>query len=96
MVAKKKSKNEINQEFNVYKEFNDLLVALAQQSYESSGEVTSSMQISIRKLANVGALVAFGAALLGNAIFGHAGLELVAAGLALHTGADLLEDILAD
>lgn len=53
------------------------------------------MQISVSRLANVGALLAFGAAAFGNVVFGVSGLELVAAGLGLHAGGDLLEDILS-
>lgn len=53
------------------------------------------MQISVSRLANVAALLAFGAAAFGNVVFGLQGLELVAAGLGLHAGGDLLEDILS-
>lgn len=50
--------------------------------------------ISISKLANVASVVALAAAAFGNTVFGLSGLELVAAGLALHSGGDLLEDVL--
>lgn len=53
------------------------------------------MQISVSRLANVAALLAFGAAAFGNVVLGLSGLELVAAGLGLHAGGDLLEDILS-
>lgn len=65
-------------------------------STSQSGGGDSVMHISISKLAHVGSLVAFVAAVFGNTVFGHAGLELVSAGLALHVGGELLEDVLAD
>lgn len=61
-----------------------------QSSHE---EVTNSM--NIRSLVNVASLVAFGAGVFGSVLFGHAGLELVSAGLFLHVGADLIEDVLS-
>lgn len=51
--------------------------------------------MNIHKLANVGSLLAFAAAALGHAVFGYSGLELVAGGLFLHAGADLIEDVLS-
>lgn len=60
-----------------------------------SGEVIN-MGVSVSKLAQVASLFAFGAALFGNVLFGHGGLELVSAGLFLHVGGDLIEDVLSD
>lgn len=57
--------------------------------------MTSGISVSVSKVANLGALLAFGAAAFGNAVFGLSGLELVAAGLGLHAGAGLLEDVLS-
>lgn len=54
------------------------------------------MHISISKLAHVASIVFFGVAAFGGALFGHAGLELVGAGLALFAGGDLLEDIVSE
>lgn len=54
------------------------------------------MNASVSKLAHISALVALVAAALGNTLFGHSGLELVSAGLALHVGGDLLEDVLSE
>lgn len=51
--------------------------------------------MSISKLFHVGALVAFGAALFGNTVFGHAGTELLAGGLFLYASGDLAEDVLS-
>lgn len=56
-------------------------------------EVNNNM--NIHKLASVGSLLAFAAAALGHAVFGYSGLELVAGGLFLHAGADLIEDVLS-
>lgn len=88
--AKKLAKKQAEQNA-AYEEFIALLDALSLQS--SHGEVNNSMNYS--RLANVAALVAFGAAVLGNTLFGAGGVELVAAGLFLHAGADTLEDILS-
>lgn len=52
-------------------------------------------QMNFGKLANVGALVALAAAALGHTLFGYSGLELVAGGLFLSAGADLIEDVLS-
>lgn len=49
----------------------------------------------VYKLVNLAALVAFGAAVLGDTIFGHAGLELVAAGLFLHVGSDTIQELVS-
>jgi uncharacterized membrane protein len=54
------------------------------------------MHVSVSKLFHVASLVAFIAAIFGNTVFGHSGIELVAAGLAFHAGADLAEDVLSD
>lgn len=64
-------------------------------SMSQSGEVIN-MGVSVSKLAQVASLFAFGAAIFGNVLFGHAGLELVSAGLFLHVGGDLIEDVLSD
>lgn len=50
--------------------------------------------MSISKLFHVAAIGAFVAAAIGSTVFGHSDLELVAAGLALYTGAELAEDVL--
>lgn len=50
--------------------------------------------MSISRLASVASLVALVAAAFGNEVIGLEGLELVAAGLALHVGADTLEGLL--
>ena len=52
--------------------------------------------VSVSKLASLAALVAFIAAAFGNTVVGLEGLELVAAGLGLHTGADILDSLLSD
>lgn len=52
-------------------------------------------QMNFSKLANVAALFAFGAAALGNVLFGHSGVELLGAGLFFHAGAELIEDVLS-
>lgn len=57
--------------------------------------MASTPSISVSKLANVASLLAFVAAALGNTVFGYSGLELVAGGLALHAGADVLESVLS-
>lgn len=51
--------------------------------------------VSVSKLVNLGSLVAFVAAALGNTLFGYSGLELVAGGLALHVGADVIDSVLS-
>lgn len=50
--------------------------------------------VSISKLANLAAVLALAAAAFGNTVFGVSGLELVASGLALHVGGDVLESVL--
>ncbi len=55
----------------------------------------ATKSLSIKKLAHVGSVVALVAAALGNTVFGYSGLELVAGGLALHVGGDLLEDVIS-
>lgn len=57
--------------------------------------MANSVSVSVSKIASLGALLAFGAAAFGNAVFGLSGLELVAAGLGLHAGGGLLEDVLS-
>jgi len=52
--------------------------------------------IMVHKLFYVASLVAFGAAVLGDTVFGHSGLELVSAGLFLYVGADLAEEVLSE
>lgn len=52
--------------------------------------------LSIAKVANVAAIVSFIAATISATLFGHAGVELVAAGLALHVGGDLLESAVTE
>lgn len=47
----------------------------------------------VSKLFVVASVVSFIAAAIGEAVFGVAGLELVAAGLAFHVSADLAEDL---
>lgn len=54
------------------------------------------MNISIARLASVGSLVALVAAAFGNTVIGLEGLELVAAGLALHVGGDTLEALVSE
>lgn len=51
--------------------------------------------MNIGKLFHVASLVAFAAAAIGNTLFGHSGLELVAGGLFLYAGGDLAEDVLS-
>ena len=51
---------------------------------------------SVSKLASVASLVALAAAAFGNSVIGLEGLELVAAGLALHVGGETIEGLLAD
>ena len=52
------------------------------------------MKVSVSKALKVASLVAFVAAAFGNTVLGHSGLELVAAGLALHTGAGTVKKVL--
>lgn len=54
------------------------------------------MNVSVSKVFQVASLIAFGAAAIGSVLFGHGGIELVSAGLFLHVGGDLAEDVLAD
>lgn len=54
------------------------------------------MNVSVGKLFKVASLVAFGAAALGNVLFGHSGVELVSGGLFLYVGGDIAEEVLAD
>ena len=55
----------------------------------------ANSHISVKKLAHLGSIVALVAAALGNTVFGYSGLELVAGGLALHVGGDLLNDVVS-
>lgn len=57
--------------------------------------MANGKSVSIKKLAHVASLVALVGGVLGSTIFGHSGLELVSAGLALHVGGDLLDDVLS-
>lgn len=54
------------------------------------------MNISVARLASVASLVALIAAAFGNSVIGVEGLELVAAGLALHVGGDTLDALLSE
>lgn len=54
------------------------------------------MNISVSRLASVASLVALVAAAFGNSVIGLEGLELVAAGLALHVGGDTIDSLLSD
>lgn len=57
--------------------------------------MASTPTLSISKLVNVASFLTFVAAALGNTVFGYSGLELVAGGLALHAGADIIENVLS-
>ena len=50
--------------------------------------------LSISKLVNVASFISLVAAALGNTVFGYSGLELVAGGLALHVGSEVIENVL--
>lgn len=52
------------------------------------------MNVSVSKAFKVASLVAFVAAAFGNTVLGHSGLELVAAGLALNSGAGVAKKVL--
>lgn len=54
------------------------------------------MNVSVSKLFHVASLVAFGAATISATLFGHGGVELVAAGLFLYAGGDVAEEVLGD
>lgn len=51
--------------------------------------------MNISRFVSVGSLVGLVVAALGHTLFGYSGLELVAGSLALHYGADLIEDVLS-
>lgn len=52
--------------------------------------------MNFSRLASVASLVALAAAAFGNTVIGLEGIELVAAGLALHVGGDTLDALLSD
>lgn len=70
---------------------------LSSTSQNEGGDsiMAASSGVSISKVAHAASLVAFVAAAIGSTLFGHTGLELVAGGLALYAGGDLLEDVLS-
>lgn len=57
--------------------------------------MANTPSLSISKLVNVASFLTFVAAALGNTVFGYHDLQLVAAGLALHAGADVIESVLS-
>lgn len=52
--------------------------------------------MNVGRLASVASLVALVAAAFGNEVIGLEGIELVAAGLALHVGGDTLDALLSE
>lgn len=70
-------------------------IEFPEPNFTSQNREVIYMGVSISRLFHVASLVAFGGAVLGSTLFGHGGLELVSAGLFLHVGADLAEDVLA-
>lgn len=57
--------------------------------------MANTPSFSVSKLVNLGSFVALLAAALGNTLFGYSGVELVAGGLALHVGADVIDNVLS-